>query len=143
MENITSGKWLGRPVRQLNVGQTIFTLLIVITMSLLLVYGAMRLTGWWDDREVARIRRSNTRSIGTVVKTGSQKGSYAVVEYFVHGIGYTRRDASPSGNICNGEHYEVIYVENNPQQSRIDFSAPRFLKGKLQSVLFFQRISQR
>lgn len=89
---------------------------------------------WYEKEEVNEIKKSNTSIVGTIVKVGSMKGSYAVAEYFVDGKRYEINDNSPADNIYKGEHYLIIYKATAPNVSRIDFTNPVFLDGEQTST---------
>ena len=110
------------------VMMTILAFIIAMTIIFVVIYGVIQLVGWRENRVIAKIKSGNTKTIGTIIKIGSMKGSYVVAQYYVNGIEYTRQEGTPSGNIYTGEHYEVFYMKDDPQESRIDFTVPVFLK---------------
>lgn len=111
-----------RKKKMMKVIMVIMTPIISIAMT----YGGMKLANWWDDRTVARIKASNTKTIGTIIDFGA----YAIAEYHVYGIAYTIRVGKP-WNVYVGEHYEVFYAEDDPQEGRMDFTVPVFLKDEV------------
>jgi len=123
--NVTKQKV--KPLQKLkNIGCFILVLAGVYT----LIYGLANFASWSEHQNVLEIKKSNTYTIGTIVKVGSMKGSYAVAEYFVDGKRYERKDDSPASDIFIGEHYLIIYKATNPVISRIDFANPVFLSGE-------------
>lgn len=90
---------------------------------------------WVDEKNEERIKASNTRTIGTIFKVSVyevQERSQmikAFAEYIVNGKRYVRREYS--GKIPNpplGAHFEIMYDQEHPADSRIDFAKPVFLK---------------
>lgn len=109
---------------------TLFLLLFGLGVALLFFGGIMMWSRWYEREEVNEIKKSNTSIVGTIVKVGSMKGSYAVAEYFVDGKRYEINDNSPADDIYKGEHYLLIYKATAPNVSRIDFTSPVFLDGE-------------
>lgn len=87
--------------------------LMGLAVAGLLFYGLMVLVFSSYDRKVAKIKKSNTRTVGTVIGNG---GGYLIIEYHVYGIGYTERRRSDA-RIAGGQHYEVFYAEDDPQEN--------------------------
>ncbi|ACU58863.1 hypothetical protein [Chitinophaga pinensis] len=110
---------------------TFFMNVLYSIIVLLCIWGIVKVIGWQDDRRTERIAASNTKTIGTIVKVGSMKGSYAYFTYVVDGKTYKERTGTPSSYMYLGEHYEVIYSKDDPSECVIMFAAPVFLKGEL------------
>jgi hypothetical protein len=104
--------------------------ILVLAGIYALIYGLYKFAGWSEKQDVLEIKKDSTSTIGTIVRVGSMKGSYAVAEYFVDGKKYERKDNSPASDIYPGEHYTIIYKAINPAISRIDFANPVFLPGE-------------
>ncbi|KAA2238680.1 hypothetical protein F0L74_20900 [Chitinophaga agrisoli] len=108
--------------------------ILILAGGYALIYGLIQFSGWSEDQDVLEIKKSNTSTIGTIVKVGSMKGSYAIAEYFVDGKRYEKKQGSPAEDIYIGEHYLVIYRATGPAISRIDFTNPIFLNGEKTSA---------
>ncbi|SEN89392.1 hypothetical protein SAMN04488505_11466 [Chitinophaga rupis] len=104
--------------------------ILVLAGVYALIYGLAKFASWSEHQSILEIKESHTSTIGTIIKVGSMKGSYAVAEYFVDGKRYERKDDSPASGIFTGEHYLIIYKATNPAISRIDFTNPVFLNGE-------------
>ena len=119
-----------KPLQKLkNTGYFILVLVGVYA----LIYGLAKFASWSEHRNVLEIKGSNTATIGTIVKVGSMKGSYAVAEYFVDGKRYERKDYSPANDIFTGEYYLIIYKATNPAISRLILPILFFLVEKKQA----------
>lgn len=104
--------------------------LLGLGIVLLLFWGVMMWSRWYERGEISEIKKSNTSTIGTIVKVGSMKGSYAIAEYFVDGRRYEKKNSSPAEDIYTGEHYVVFYKGTAPNIAFIDFASPVFLEGE-------------
>ena len=107
--------------------RNVLCFILVMAGGYALIYGLMKYAAWSEQQDVREIERSKTSVIGTIIKVGNMKGSYAVAEYFVDGKRYKRKDGSPAADIYPGEHYVVIYKASSPWISRIDFARPVFM----------------
>lgn len=73
-----------------------------------------------------KIESSKGYTEGTIFKTGSMKGSYAVAEYFVNGKRYEKQESSPAEDIQQGQRFKIKYSLNNPSIAKIIYEAPIF-----------------
>ena len=94
---------------------------------------------WVDEKNEERIKASNTRTIGTIFKVSVYETDEAsgvrrqiikaFAEYIVNGKRYVRREYSRKiPNPPLGAHFEIMYDQEDPADSRIDFAKPVFLK---------------
>lgn len=123
----------GLPKRKMTLREVminIFWILICMGGFVLFVAGVFWYIPWKENREIKRIKVSNTKTIGTVIEMTGPKNGHAVVEYFVNGKRYELNEVAPSNHTYAGEHYEVIYMKDDPGDSKIDFTAPVFLKDE-------------
>ncbi|HVI46885.1 MAG TPA: hypothetical protein VM802_18540 [Chitinophaga sp.] len=104
-----------------------FALLVIA----LIFYVIAKVGLWFEDKGDEEIRTSNTTTIGTIIKTGSWKGSYAIAEYWVNGKRYERKAGAPSSYIYTGEHYIIMYQADKPFNSLLDFTRQVFLKDEV------------
>ena len=108
----------------------VLSFLFGLGVALLFFGGIMMWSRWYEKGEISEIKKSNTSTIGTIVKVGSMKGSYAIAEYFVDGRRYEKKNSSPAEDIYTGEHYVVFYKGTAPNIAFIDFASPVFLEGE-------------
>jgi hypothetical protein len=107
--------------------KSVLYFLIAMSILFIIILGLIKFASWSEKKDREDIKESNTSTMGTIIKTGSMKGSYAIAEYFVRGERYERKSSSPAEDIYVGEHYVIIYEDTNPKESRIDYTQPIFL----------------
>lgn len=94
-----------------------------------------------DKAEMAAIRASDTRTIGTIREVYNltkinkrQVRQKVVAEYDVNGKKYMGTEATDILWHHAGEHFEIMYDSKNPETFRIDFEKPVFLKGEITDI---------
>ncbi len=101
--------------------------LIFITIGgLLLIYLASIIVAWFGMRHRYKLINENYNTIGRIVRLGSMKGRYAVIEYYVDSTHYEFHDGAPK-NFKEGEFYRVFYDKNNHDDAIVDYTYPIFL----------------
>ncbi len=106
----------------------------IIVFLFSLIYILIEVTSNRNKNRLDNINKNKKIVIGTIIKVGSMKGSYAVAEYYYNKRRYIRNQSSLSEYTYVGEHYNVICDSLNPNESTIDFSSPIFLNTQVTSV---------
>ena len=79
-----------------------------------------------EKREVSQIQKNEAIAEGIVIKTGSMKGSYVIIEFYFNGNRYEKEESSYSDDVEVGQRFKVKFNRANPLQAKIIFDEPFF-----------------
>lgn len=78
------------------------------------------------NKELEQIKTNEGIADGIVIKTGSMKGSYAIVEYYFNGVRYEKQESSYSDDVEEGQRFKVKFDKTNPSVSKIMYEETFF-----------------
>lgn len=109
--------------------KSIFQIILTSLAVLVLFYFVQKGISYYEDQKKQKLLAHSGVAMGLIIKTGSMKGSYAVVEYFVDGKRYEKTEASPADDIKRGQRFEIKYSIDNPLDANILYEKPLFDKA--------------
>jgi hypothetical protein len=109
--------------------KSIFQIILTCLAVLVLFYFLQKDISYYEGQKKQKLLAHSDVAIGLIIKTGSMKGSYAVVEYFVDEKRYEKTEASPADDIKRGQRFEVKYSVDDPHDASILFEKPLFDKS--------------
>ena len=111
--------------------KNIFYIIMIGAAGFGVFYAIYSFGNYLDDKREAKIALHRGMAEGRIIKTGLNKGSYAVADYIVGGRHYTAKDDTPADDIKIGQMFRVEYDSADPTVSTILYEYPLFDKGDI------------
>ena len=111
----------------------IINLVILIMAMVFFFVGAILLAKWLEARKAEKINACHIHTAGRIYRweRGIVRMEKVWAEYFVNNKKYTVRGIVPDGiDIDERMSLEILYNQEYPAISRIDFASPSFTKDK-------------
>lgn len=117
------------PIKKLTISEiikNIFWFICVCVIGFGIFFLIAQIGVYNTNKELEQIKTNEEITDGIVIKTGSMKGSYAIVEFYYSGVRYEKKESSYSDDVEEGQRFKVKFDNSNPSISKIIYEEPPF-----------------